>query len=244
MLRRLAAIAACVVFLGAVPTGSLYVTTLPSSADVWIDGIYVGRTPLVVDALGAGHHTIGIAKAGWSPQQLDVSIVGSQTTFSSIRLPQAKLGGAPAPGSIVLHGTRAEAVFVDGMPVKPGKDGAFVVASGSHEVAVRTARGKITRLVQVWPQTRTDVIVQADAEPVRPSIVAPADDYLPAGAIHIDGERIVIRYNGHEAVGRIGSASYRIDGRWQDYDAAPALIGTRLYLPIGVLTAIGGTTDH
>jgi len=40
MLRRLAAIAACVIFLAAVPTGSLYVTTLPTGADVWIDGTY------------------------------------------------------------------------------------------------------------------------------------------------------------------------------------------------------------
>jgi hypothetical protein len=238
MLRRLAAIAACVVFLGAVPTGSLYVTTLPSSADVWIDGTYVGRTPLVVDALAAGHHTVGIAKAGWSPQQLEVSIVGSQTTFSSIRLPQAKLAASLAQGSIVLHGSGLEEVFVDGVLAKPGKDGAFAVAPGTHEVAARTGRGKITRLVTVWPQTRTDVLLQADAEPVRPTIVAPADDYVPSSAIRIDGERVVIRFNGHEAIGRIGSTSYRIDGRYQEFDSAPTRIGTRLYLPIGVLTAL------
>ncbi|HEY4440546.1 MAG TPA: PEGA domain-containing protein [Candidatus Elarobacter sp.] len=244
MLRRLAAIAACVFFLGAVPTGSLYVTTLPSSADVWVDGIYVGRSPLVIDALGAGHHTVGIAKAGWSPQQLDVSIAAAQTTFSSVKLPPAKPGTPLAPGSIVLHGSDLQAVSVDGMPAKPGRDGSIPASAGSHQVAVRTSRGRMTREVQVWPRTRTDVLVQAESEPARPSIVAPADDYLPAGAVKIDGERIVIRYVGHEAVGHIGSTTYRIDGRVRDYDAAPALIGNRLYLPIGVLTAVGGTTDR
>jgi len=244
MLRRLAGIAACVVFLGAVPTGSLYVTTLPSSADVWIDGTYVGRTPLVIDALAAGHHTVGIAKAGWSPQQLDVSIVVAQTTFSSIRLPQAKLGTPPAQGSIALHGAQIDAVLVDGVPAKPGKDGAIAASPGTHEVAVRTGRGKITRMVTVWPQTRTDVVLQPDAEPARPPIVAPADDYVPSSAIRIDGERVVIRYNGHEVVGRIGSTGYRIDGRYQEYDSAPTRIGTRLYLPIGVLTAVAGTAGR
>jgi hypothetical protein len=244
MLRRLAAVAACLIFLGASSTGSLYVTTLPSAADVWVDGTYVGRTPLVLDALASGHHTIGIAKAGWTPQQLDVSIVTAQTTLSSVRLPRAKAELAAPPGSIALHGARVEAVYIDGVPAQPGKDGTFPAAAGTHEVAVRTAGGKTTRLVTVWPQTRTDVVVQPDADTARPSVIAPADDYFPPSAIRIDGERVVIKYDGHTAAGRLGSTSYRVDGRSVEYDSAPTLIGSRLYLPIRLLTALGGSTDR
>ena len=244
MLRRLAAIAACAVFLGAVPTGSLYVTTLPGQADVWIDGTYVGRTPLVVDALAGGHHSIGIAKAGWSPQQIDVSVVAGQTSFSSLKLLPAK-GAVPASGgTIALHGAQIDAIRVDGVPVRPGKDDTIPVAAGTHEVAVRTGRGKVTRMVTVWPATRTDVLVQPDEQRAPATVVAPADDYLPAEAVRIDGERVVIRYGSHRAVGRIGSTTYRVDGRARDYDAAPTRVGGRLYLPIGLLTDLGGTADH
>src|SRR5665213_2587339 len=83
MLRRLAAIAACVIFLAAVPTGSLYVTTLPSGADVWIDGTYAGRSPLVLGGLVAGRHTVGLTKTGWDPLQLEVSVVCAVTTLTS-----------------------------------------------------------------------------------------------------------------------------------------------------------------
>jgi PEGA domain-containing protein len=244
MLRRLAAVAACLIFLGAVPTGSLYVTTLPSAADVWIDGTYVGRTPVVLDALATGRHTVGIAKAGWQPQQLDVSIVTAQTTLSSVRLPTAKTRAAGAAGSIALHGAPVDGAFLDGMPAQPAKDGTYPAAAGGHELTVRTPRGKVTRQVTVWPQTRTDVVIQLDEEPGRPAIVAPADDYVPENAIKISGARVVIRFGGHEASGRLGSTSYRLDGRLVEYDAAPTVIRSRLYLPIGLLTAVAGNPDR
>ena len=238
MLRRLAAVAACAVFLAVVPTGSLYLTTLPSGADVWVDGTYVGRSPLVLDALAVGHHTLGLAKAGWAAQQLDVSVVQGQMTLSSTRFQPAKSGGRPLPGSIAFHGTAVDAAFIDGTPVTPGKDGTIVAPAGTHELAVRTSRGRITRTVTVWPQTRTDVVIQPDAEPARPTVIGPADSYLPPTAIRVDGDKVVLRYGGHEATGRIGSTAYRLDGRYVEYDSAPTLIGSRLYLPIDLLTAL------
>jgi hypothetical protein len=98
--------------------------------------------------------------------------------------------------------------------------------------------------VTVWPQTRTDVVVQPDADNARPSVIAPADDYFPPSAIRIDGDRVVIKVGGHAATGRLGSTSYRVDGRSVEYDSAPTLIGSRLYLPIQLLAALGGSTDH
>ena len=88
----------------------------------------------------------------------------------------------------------------------------------------------------VWPGTRTEVVVQPDAEVVRPSVVAPAEDYLPRGAIRIEGEKVVVRYGGHEVIGHIGSTAYRVDGKTVDYGEAPTMIGSRLYLPLDLLT--------
>ncbi|HEV3089286.1 MAG TPA: PEGA domain-containing protein [Candidatus Elarobacter sp.] len=238
MLSRLAVVAACVLLLAAVPTGSLYVTTLPSAADVWIDGTYVGRSPLVLDALTAGHHTVGLTKTGWTPLQLDVGVVAGQTTTSSTRLEQVRAGVRPPAGSIGLHGIAPDVTFLDGLPVAPSKDGTIPASAGTHELTVRTPRGKITRSVTVWPQTRTDVVLQTDIDPPRPSVVAPAEDYVPKSAIRIDGAKIVIRYGGHEVVGRIGVSTYRVDGRNQEYGEAPTMIGPRLYLPLDLLTTL------
>jgi hypothetical protein len=238
MLRRLAAIAACVIFLAAVPTGSLYVTTLPTGADVWIDGTYVGRSPLVLSGLVSGHHTVGLTKTGWDPLQLEVSVVTAQTTFSSTKLERAKTGARPLPGSIAIHGIPADATFVDGSAAALSKDGTIAASAGTHELSVRTPRGRVTRTIRVWPQTRTDVVLQPEVEAPRPSVVAPAEDYLPRGAIHVAGERIVIRYAGHEVVGRIGATAYRVDGKSADYGEAPTMIGARLYLPLELLTML------
>jgi hypothetical protein len=238
MLRRLAAVVACVLLLAAVPTGSLYVTTLPTGADVWIDGTYVGRSPLVLGALVPGRHTLGLTKTGWDPLQLDVSVLGGQTTLSSTRLERVQSGSShPLSGWIALHGV-VRAAYVDGQPAVPAKDGTIAVAAGTHELTTRTPRGRITRSVTVWPGTRTDVVLQADAEVTRPSVVAPAEDYLPRSAIQLVGEKVVLRYGGHEVVGHIGSTSYRVDGKIVDYGEAPTMIGSRLYLPLDLLTTL------
>ena len=143
MLRRLAAVVVCVLLLAAVPTGSLYVTTLPTGADVWIDGTYVGRSPLVLGALVPGRHTLGLTKTGWDPLQLDVSVVAAQTTLSSTRLEPLRSGGLHAlPGWIAIHGV-VRTAQVDGRPMVPAKDGTIVVAAGTHELTARTPRGRV-----------------------------------------------------------------------------------------------------
>jgi len=237
MLRRLAAAVACVVFLAAVPTGSLYVTSLPSGADVWIDGTYVGRTPAVIDALGPGRHTVGLAMAGWTPQQVDVTIAAGQTTLSSTKLDRAD-GRPRGSGEICVRGVPATSVYLDGVPMRPGKDGSFAAPAGTHELAVHTRQGRMTRAVTVWPQTRTDVVLTPDVQPQRPSVVAPADGYVPASAIRIDGAKIVVRYRSHEIVAHFGQTVYRVDGKNVDYAEAPTQIGNRLYLPLELLTTL------
>lgn len=242
MLRRLAAVAACVLLLAAVPTGSLYVTTLPSGADVWIDGVYVGRSPLVLGALAPGRHTVGLTKTGWSPLQLDASVVAAQTTLSSTRLDSARTSGLhQLPGWIMLHGP-VRVAYVDGRPAVPAKDGTIAVAAGTHELSTRGPRGRVTRAVTVWPGTRTEVVLQPDAELARPSVVAPAEDYIPRAAIKLVGEKVVVRYGGHDVVGRIGSTAYRVDGKVVDYGEAPTMIGSRMYLPLDLLTLLSTGT--
>jgi hypothetical protein len=149
-----------VVLLGAGPTGAIFVTSLPSGADVWLDGTYVDR-------LGP--------------------------------------------------------VMVDGLPVTPAKDGTIAAPAGAHDVTVTLPQGKQTRTVTVYPQTRTDIVLGADTV-IRSIVVAPADDYLPASAVHLDGTRLVLHYAGHDVIARLGTTAYTVDKRVVAYDSPLELL--------------------
>ena len=237
MFRRLSAILGLTGLLAAAPTGALYVTPLPSGADVWIAGTYTGHSPLVLDALAAGRHTVSLTKTGWVPQNLDVSIVAGSTALSSVEMQRAAGRLRTELGSIAIRGMTVKSMQIDGLPLAPDKDGFYGVRAGLHEIVAMTTAGKVTRTVTVYPEMRTDVVLRDD-DTQAPAVVAPATDYIPATAIRIDADRIAIKFGGHDVQGHLGSTSYRVDGKAIDFDSAPTLIGTKLYLPLALLTRI------
>jgi hypothetical protein len=242
MFPRLAAIAACAALflLAAVPTGALYVTTLPTGADVWLDGTYVGHSPVILDALAAGRHTVSLNRTGWLSQDIDVSVVAGTTALSSVALTRTGsrtvLG---ANGSFTIKGIATKSLLFDGIALTADPTGTYVVASGTHELVALTAAGKMTRTITIYPDMRTDVVLRDGGSTTsRSAVVAPTSDYLPPTAVKIDGVRVTIRYERHAVDAVIGSPSYHFDGRSVSYDAAPTLIGAELYLPLELLKAL------
>jgi hypothetical protein len=228
---------AAVALLGAAPTGAIFVTTLPSGADVWLDGAYVGRSPLVVDALVVGAHHLTLTRTGWTPEDLAVAIAPAQTQTTSVVLVRDGKT-AEGLGSIVIHAAeRLGPVTVDGQPATVGKDGTIAVSAGTHDVTIVASQGKQTRTVTVYPQTQTEVVLGANTVP-RSIVIAPADDYLPATALHLDGTRLVVRYGGHDVIAHLGATSYTIDRQAVSYDAPPTVIRNRIYLPLELLTML------
>jgi hypothetical protein len=241
MFRRIAAAAACAalfVLLGAVPTGALYVTTLPSSVDVWVDGTYVGHSPLVLDALTSGRHTVSLTKTGWQSQDLDVSVVAGVTSLSSVQMARAPSRTRAGSGFVAIHGIAPREIAIDGQAVKPDKSGFFPASAGMHEVSVSTSGAKFSRSITVYPDMRTDVLVREDETATRSAVVAPATDFLTAEEIKIEGSRVTLHHHGHDVVATVGSVSYRVDGSHVNFDAAPTLIGRKLYLPIDLLSQL------
>jgi hypothetical protein len=235
---NLAALAfAAVALLGAAPTGAIFVTTLPSGADVWLDGTYVGRSPVVVDALAVGPHHLTLTRTGWTPEDLAVAIATAQTQTTSVVLVRdGKLN--ESAGTIAIHATGGTgAVTIDGQPVTVAKDGTVAVSAGTHDLTIDAPQGKQTRTVTVYPQTRTDVVLSADTV-VRSVVIAPADDYLPVGAVRLDGTRLVVHYGGHDVVAHLGTTAYTIDSHAASYDAPPTVIRNRIYLPLELLTML------
>jgi hypothetical protein len=55
-------------------TGRLSVTSVPSGADISVDGVYAGKTPLVINRVATGVRTVLFSKQGYSPVEKEVNV--------------------------------------------------------------------------------------------------------------------------------------------------------------------------
>ncbi|HEY9181215.1 MAG TPA: hypothetical protein VIO32_10885, partial [Candidatus Baltobacteraceae bacterium] len=143
-------------------------------------------------------------------------------------------------GDIALHGlNRAAKVSIDGGPWLPLQN-EYEALVGTRRLSVREARAKFERTVLVYPAQTTHVLFAAPAD-THSAVVAPISDYLPAGAAKITGNRVVVRWGGHVAVGHLGDARFLVDRRDVVYDAPAGMVRGRLYLPLDLLLTITGS---
>lgn len=221
--------------------GAIYLTTLPSGADTWVDGAYVGHSPVLVDALGIGKHTITAAKTGWLSRELRVTVHEQDPMqFIDVQL-ERDSSSAAVNGTLALHaGLPIRSVAVDGTPAKLSSSGKLDIAPGTHTIDVETATGRFERQVDIYPDTTTNVIVRIGSDSANHAIVvAPVTNYLPSGDVTVEGKHIAIRHNGHTVSGTLGDATMRIDGGSTTFDTPPAMIGGKLFLPLDLFVRIG-----
>jgi hypothetical protein len=142
------------------PAGGVYVTTLPSSADVWFDGTYIGRSPAFIGGVTPGRHAVTVTKSGWAVRELDVSVNADTVALASTRLvagPRALAG--TATGSLVLRAVPAGAALsLDSAPFTAVAGQAQSVPAGPHHLTVSTPHGKTTLALDVLPDTTTNVV--------------------------------------------------------------------------------------
>lgn len=222
--------------------GGAYITTLPSGAEVWFDGTYVGRSPLVIDGVAPGRHGMTITKTGWSTVESAVVVSAGMLATSSTRLGPGAHGTGPAEdGALVIRGLPARAtVSVDGATSAATKD-PLMLSAGPHQLVVLTPHSRQTRGFTIYPGTTTDVMLGAAPSLERRSaVVAPAEDYLPTNAFVVEGNKIVVRYLGHVVVAHFGDTHVLVDGSTIAFNEAPESIGGKLYLPLELLEKVTG----
>jgi len=221
--------------------GGAYLSTLPSGVNVWIDGTYVGKSPVLVDALSAGHHAVTLTKAGWLMQEADLDVNSGSTAMVSyrMRLDTKKASSLHAFGSVTLHGLAGDArIAIDGQAVRES-GGSISLAAGTHVAVITTGARKVTRTFTIYADTTTEVVfADALSAPRAMGIVAPAEEFLPDDAYSVSGKKVMVRYGGHQAMGTLGEAAMRFDGTPVSYDAAPSRIKGKLYLPLALLTRL------
>jgi hypothetical protein len=223
---------------GVLPFGGLYITSLPSGADVWVDGSYIGRTPLLLDGLREGKHALTVTKAGWKVEEVDQNVSAGVTTAATLQLEPIK--PLHTHGQIALHGIERDArVSIDGGPWQPYAP-EYEAAVGTHFIAVREPQTKFERMILVYPEQTTHVLFATHAE-THSAVVAPLADYLPVSSVQVSGDRVVVRWSGHVAVGHLGDARFLVDGHDVVYDAPAGMVSGRLYLPLDLILTLTGS---
>ncbi len=232
------------------PHGGTYLTTLPPGAAVWLDGAYVGQTPLYVQ-LPPGHHDVTVTRTGMAPQSAGFDVAIGRVEPLSIVL--QKLGAPKNPrtsaaqsqGTLsVRGGPNGASVFVDAMragiiPMEARKERA-----GNHIVIVGTDRStRIIRDVDVFPATASVLLLNsgpataANAQSLD-DMLAPVNRYLPASNVNTFGQEIIIHSRGMELQCQIGSHAYMLNGRAGVVAVPPTMLGGKLYLPLSLLNRI------
>jgi len=168
-----------------------------------------------------------------------VKVTAGAVVHSATQLaagPRAFAGSAS--GTVVLRTAPAGAeVDIDGKRAARGKR--VQLPAGRHHATLTTPRGKTSRAFLVLPDTTTELVLQEPTDDTgRSGVVAPAMDYLPAGAVTVKGKKIVIRYGGHVGVAHFGETAARVDGAPFACDAAPEEIGGKLFLPLELLEKV------
>lgn len=246
----LALVALIVVFnstAGAAGHGGVFVTTLPPGAEVWMEGTYMGQTPLYIDGLDSGRHSITLTRAGWQAASAQADVTPGGVSMVSVSLnsnaPVGRLPPTPAKGYVSIRGAGTSKISLDGT-LLPEPEHPQQVSAGDHILMVQNGSQRTLRVVRVYPLTTTALslapraatnVTQSEAND---AVLAALDEYVPAGSFTVSGDEITVHYRGQELACAIGSNSYVLNGRPGTLAALPLMVGTRPYLPLSLLLRI------
>ena len=105
--------------------GSLDINSTPAGADIWLDGVRVGTTPMLLPECLVGEHTVRISKAGYGDYTRTFSLAEDATEEVGCRLED----GRP----VVIAAPAGADIYVDGRRVGTGRfEGSL--GYGSHTV--------------------------------------------------------------------------------------------------------------
>ena len=107
--------------------GSLQISSTPSDAAIFIDGVLQGPTPKTISGLSAGSHAVRVTKTGYVDYSASITVIGGQTLPLKLNLvPRTQPTGSTSPttpsqpggvGTIAVESSPPGAnVYLDGKP--------------------------------------------------------------------------------------------------------------------------------
>ncbi|MBN2733357.1 MAG: PEGA domain-containing protein [Methanomicrobiaceae archaeon] len=116
-------------------TGSIYVTSSPSNAMVYIDGTYVGNTPQQSSGYSAGYHNVEVRKSGYQNWASSASVTAGATANV-----YASLVAVESYGTISVRSTPSGAsVYLDGNYQGQTPTTVSGVVKGAHTIELNKA---------------------------------------------------------------------------------------------------------
>jgi len=111
-------------------TGSIYVTSIPSGADIYLDGSNKGTTPKTISKVSAGSHTIKVTAGGYEDYLKRVTVTAGETASVSVDL-------VKQTGSIDVTSIPSGATFyLDGSYKGTTPKTISEVSAGSHTIKI------------------------------------------------------------------------------------------------------------
>jgi hypothetical protein len=162
--------------------GQLQVRTEPAGAQVTVDGIPRGKSPVLVESLAAGEHAVALEAEGANVKQT-VTIEAGVT--ASLLVPLSAVEAAPASGYVSVTAPVELQLFENKRLIGTSQSERLMMTAGKHEIElVNEAVGyRATRSVSV-PAGR---MAQLKVEWPKGTIAINA---LPWAEVWIDGERV------------------------------------------------------
>ena len=155
--------------------GSIRVTTDPPGVEVLVDGVLHGRSPLTIDGLAEGAHTV-LVRDGSGLVRRTVRVRADQVEDATLQI---------RPGWLAVFAPVKVDILENGRPIGSTEGGRVLSAPGPHtiELVSRSMGFRETLHVDIKPGEVAAVTVQLP--PVTIEIVAPAE-----AEILVDGQSV------------------------------------------------------
>ena len=187
--------------------GTIAITGAPDGAEVIVDGVDRGKTPLAPLRLSAGTHAIRVSKEGALPFEQRIDLAGRQAAEV-----HALLAALTQAGRLHVseHAGKELQVVVDGSPVgKTPWEGAL--APGAHTIWL-VGEGN-TGTAPISADVKLDQVAQLDLSAVALGPTLRIDPRPAAAAIAVDG---VFVGRGHWD-GRLPEGTHQIEATLEGY---------------------------
>jgi hypothetical protein len=120
--------------------GALQISSTPSGATIYIDGMSQGTTPATISGLSAGSHTVKLTKNGYVDYSTTSFVTGGQTTPLDVQLVQGQGGSTSTTGdlSITSQPTGAS-INIDGWDKGNTPQTLSNIKVGTHTLTLKLA---------------------------------------------------------------------------------------------------------
>jgi hypothetical protein len=168
--------------LPSVQVGQIQIRTEPAGAQVSVDGVPRGRSPLLVDGIAPGEHLVTLESSFGTVKQ---TVTVAAATTASLVVPLTANEGAPLSGWVSVSTPVDVQIFENKQLLGTSQSDRLMVSAGRHDLEIvnEPLGYRVVKTVQVPPGKVTPIKIDWPKGTI-------AVNAVPWAEVWIDGERI------------------------------------------------------